>query len=127
MASNSDGDEDKQTDLDAEDVDLSIVEEHFVAPTPADASAQHHSPSKSPKGGTGPTEPRRKVSPTAAAKRQAYTKVGSNVSFGEDPLTQERHSKQASADTVTLWVHVQCDCFLITWCLVLSRLCNGIV
>ena len=124
MASTSDGDEDKKRDLDTNDVKLSIDEGHFVDPTPDNASAQHHPPPKSPKGSTAPTEQRGKMhdpSPTAAARRQAYTKAGSNVSFGEDPLTEERHSKQTSADIVTLWVHVQCDCFLIA----LSRVLDG--
>ena len=101
MESNSHRDDDKQTGLDTEDVSLPIVEEYFADPMSSDGSApppSHHLSSKSPKGNTTPSEQSVKAPDSAAAVRgQEYTELGSNVSCAEVPVTEKRHSKQASA------------------------------
>ena len=113
MESKSNGDYDKKTGLDTEDVSFSVIEEYFDDPTSSEGGEP---PPESPKGSTTPSEQRTvpdSAYSTAAIHRQAYTKLGSNVSCVEVPVTEKRHSKQASA--YTLWVHVQCDCFLVAW------------
>ena len=100
MASNSDRGEGKDDDLDTKDVQLAMDEGHFDDPSPTDPNASTHSRLPVPKTASGSTEPaaqgRKTSNPlaTAGARRLAFKRVGSAVSAGEDPLTEERHSEQ---------------------------------
>ena len=129
MASTSDGGEDKENTLDTHDVQLAIEEGHFVEPTPTGASTSRHSRLSVPEAANEGTEPPaqgRKTSdllPTAVTRRQAFKKLGSTLSTGEDPLTEERHSEQSTMCRQCMaWVTVSCVCdmsallLLVHWC-----------
>ena len=109
MASTSDGGEGKDHDLDANDVELAIDDQHFASPTPTDANASTQSRLPAPERASGSTEPsaqdRRAPDPltTAGARRQAFQRFGSAVSAGEDPLTEERHSEQPTKCSQHTW------------------------
>ena len=100
MASTLDGGEGKDNALNTKDVQLTIDDRHFADPSPTDANASTQSRLPAPKTVSGSTEPAaqgRKTSDplaTAGARRLAFKRVGSAVSAGEDPLTEERHSEQ---------------------------------
>ena len=117
MASTSDGGEDKENNLDTNDVQLAIDEGHFVEPAPTGASASTHLRLLVPKAASESTEPSaqgRNTSdplPTAVARRQASKKLSSALSAGEDPLTAKRHGKE-STEVQTVHGLDHCQCYL---------------
>ena len=144
MASTSDRDEDKDNnDLDTQDVQLAITEEHFVEPSPSDDNASTCPLRPAPKeasGNTGASAQGRvtsdPLSRNAAARKLKY---GGAISGGEDPLTEERHSEHnppsavgmdwgvasSVSDMSALLVSVHwCVCVCVcVWCSVGNLVC----
>ena len=130
MASTADRGEDKDNnDLDTQDVQLAITEEHFVDPSLSDANASTRPLRPAPKAASGNPEAsaqgRVTFDPisTAASRRQAFKRYGSAVSGGEVPLTEERHSEHNPPSAVSMgWVVASYLSLisLLYWCLFAS-------
>ena len=98
MASNSDGDENEEKDLDARDVRFTIDQKDYEEPTPNEASAQPNALQSAPKAAssTAPSELERNIpgpSTATLAPGQVLTSSGNTVSNGKDPLSDSRYGK----------------------------------
>ena len=99
MASNSDGDENEEKDLDTRDVRFNIDQKENKEPTPNEASAQPHALQSAPKAAScsiAPSELERNIpgpSPAILAPGHVLNSSGNTVSIGKDPLSEKRYGK----------------------------------